>query len=904
MRNFPKNQLLSRLLSSLLLLAALIPSFPPGSAAAEIKNQPYDLRCEYLTDPLGIDVVTPRFSWKQGDPTHIRGQKQTAYQVLVASSRELLSRDKADLWDSGKAYSSQSVLVPYGGAKLASNQDGHWKVRIYDKDDATSAWSEPARFSMGLLQPSDWLGAWIKHPDAPVEKHIWFRKSLALDESLASAFIHVASVGYHELHVNGNKIDDRLLGPAATRLDKRVLYLTYDISRLLKPGENIIALWQGPGWGRYGFFKTMPAIRVQLDATTATGKPIALASDPTWRCVVSSSENIGGTKFNDNGGERIDSRRFIADWNAIGFDDSHWQAAVAAPITAALSAQMMEPTRIIETIRARAVSSNGPVYKVDMGRNFTGWLDIKLRGLSAGDVVTFKVADDDKTVQDFGQRSEFISNGQDDEGFRNRFNYVSGRYLTLEGLKSKPNPADIKGYALSTDVKRRGTFSSSSDLFNQIYEADLWTWRANLVEGYTMDCPHRERLGYGEVAFACAWGIAFPNYQAEALYTKHVRDWSDVQEENGWIHHTAPQINQHYGGPMWSSAGQNIARDFYQNFGDQRILELAHPSGKRWLEFLHTKVKDGLLRNYDKHWGKFLGDWAAPGQRKERGDSPEAEFFNNCVYAMNLADFIESSRILNQPDEVALYSARLDELRKQVHAAYFKPEGNTYCNGTQVQLAFALLTGITPPDLHPAVASSLDRELAQKPYLDMGSSGLPILLKYLIERSDRSAPLYQHLSRTNEPSYGYFLKRGESTWPEYWNVDVPSRIHTCYTGISSWFTKTVAGIRPDPEHPGFQSFLIKPVVGGDLTFAEFTTESPYGTIRHRWERSGNQFKMFVTVPPNSQATVFVPTPQPSSLAEGGKPIAEANGVTQVKAGDGCVALKVSAGRYEFSCLLK
>ena len=166
---------------------------------------------------------------------------------------------------------------------------------------------------------------------------------------------------------------------------------------------------------------------------------------------------------------------------------------------------------------------------------------------------------------------------------------------------------------------------------------------------------------------------------------------------------------------MWSSAGQNIARDFYQNFGDQRILELAHPSGKRWLEFLHTKVKDGLLRNYAEHWGKFLGDWAAPDQRKERGDSPEAEFFNNCVYAMNLTDFIESARLLNQPDEVALYSTRLDELRRQVHAVYFKPEGNTYCNGTQVQLAFALLTGITPPDLRPAVASSLDQALAQSP---------------------------------------------------------------------------------------------------------------------------------------------------------------------------------------------
>ncbi len=889
---------------SFLHAAVLTCIFPVLAQAGQPGHPPHEPRCEYLSNPLGIDVVIPRFNWKQGDPSHIRGQKQSAYQVLVASSRERLSQDKADLWDSGKVTSSQSTLVPYGGAKLVSNQDCYWKVRVHDKDGAVSGWSKPARFSMGLLQASDWKGPWIRHPDAPVEKHIWFRKNLTVDGPLASAFIHVASVGYHELYVNGKKIDDHHLAPAATRLDKRVLYMTYDISQMLKPGGNTIALWQGPGWGRYDFFKTMPALRVQLDATTATGKSIALASDTSWHCVASSSENTGGIKWGDNGGERVDSRRFMADWNAVGFDDSKWQLAKEAPITASLSAQMMEPTRIIETIPARSIPGNGPAFKVDMGTNFTGWVDIKFKGLSVGDVVTCKVADDDKTVQDFGQKSEFISNGMEGEIFNNRFNYISGRYLTLEGLKSKPELADITGYALSTDVKRSGKFSSSSELFNQIYAADLWTWRANLVEGYTMDCPHRERLGYGEVAFACAWGIAFPNYQAEALYTKHVRDWSDVQEENGWIHHTAPQTNRHYGGPMWSSAGQNIAWDFFQNFGDRRILELAHPSGKRWLEFLHTKVKDGLLRNYDKHWGKFLGDWAAPDQRKERGDSPEAEFFNNCVYAMNLADFIKSARILNKPDEVVLYSGRLEELRKQVHAAYFKPEGNTYCNGTQVQLAFALLTGITPPDLRVAVASTLDKELAQKPYLDMGSSGLPVLLKYLIERSDRSAPLYQHLSSTKEPSYGYFIKRGESTWPEYWNVDVPSRIHTCYTGISSWFTKSVAGIRPDPEHPGFQSFLIKPVIGGDLTFAEFTTESPYGTIRNRWEKTGDHLKMSVTVPPNSHATVHIPTTNPASLTESGKPIAEAEGITLLPPADGHAVMKVAAGRYEFSCRMK
>jgi alpha-L-rhamnosidase len=874
-------------------------------AAAEPDTAPHDLRCEHLADPLGIDVAVPRFSWKQTDPDHIRGQKQSAWQVLVAGSKELLAQDQGDLWDSGKVSSSQSTLVPYRGTSLSSNQDCYWKVRVYDKDGKASAWSKPARFSMGLLEQSDWQGAWIHHPDAPLEKHIWFRKNLTLEKAPASAFLHVASLGYHELYVNGRAAAPGEFGPALTRIDKRVLYRTYDVRHLLKPGDNVIALWHAPGWTRYKYFKTRPALRVQLNAKTADGQAISLHSDATWRCQISSSENTGRVKGHDNGGEKIDAREYLPDWNATGFDDSAWKPATETPINVELSAHMLEPARFIETIPAKSVTADGPVYKVDLGKNFTGFLDIKLRNLSAGDEVVIQANDDPKTPQDSGQMCVFISKGGGEEVFRNRFNFIAGRYLTLTGLKSAPALADITGHALSNDVKRTGRFTSSSDLFNRIYETDLWTWRANLVEGFTMDCPHRERLGYGEIAFACSWGIALPNYETGALWTKQVRDWSDVQEESGRIPYIAPQINDFsFGGPMWSSAGLNVAWTFYQHHGDERILALTYPSSRRWLEFLHANTADGLLQRYDMHPGRFLGDWAAPGPRNERGNLPQAQFFNNCVYALNLEFFIGIARILGKPDDVALYSQRLAELRKNIHAKWYDPKRKRYMNGTHVQYAFALLTGIPPEKVRPEVFGKFQSELGNKDYLDVGSSGLPVIYKYLIEEAPDSAILYKHLSKTDEPSYGYFLARGEDTWPEFWNVDVPSRIHTCFTGVSSWFTKGVAGVRPDPAAPGFQSFIIQPEIGGDLTFAEFTTESPYGVIRSRWERNGDQLKLFVTVPPNSQATVRIPTAKPDSLTEGGKPIAESAGVTPLKPSNGRAAMKVAAGRYEFSCRMK
>ena len=874
--------------------------FTIGTSSA-LAVVPVDLRCGYLRDPIGVDVAVPRLSWKLADADAARGQKQTAWQIRAASRLEHLTEGRADLWDSDVVQSSQSLLVPYGGKPLVSNQTVFWQVRVHDKDGKPTPWSDPARFTMGLLNAEDWQGPWIHHPDAPVTKHIWFRRNLKLEQPIDTALIHIASLGYHELYINGEKAANHHLAPAASRLDKRVLYLTYDIARLLKPGDNTIAIWHGPGWGRYSFFKTRPALRVRFHATLADGKNLSLASDAAWRCEISSSGNTGGDLLDAgaNGGERIDARRHIQDWNAPGFDDSGWAAAKEAAFDVELSAQMMEPTRLIETIPAKSVTRQGETYRVDMGKNFTGWLEMKMRGLAAGDEVMIQTANQDGTVEDFDQRSFFISAGADEEVFRHRFNYMAGRFVTLTGLKSEPRPEDITGSALSTDLRRTGSFSSSNELLNQIYEVDLWTWRANLIEGYTMDCPHRERLGYGEVAFACAWGIAFPYYDSAAMYMKHVRDWSDVQEENGWIHHTAPQINQHYGGPMWSSAGLNIAWSFYQHFGDRRILETTYPSSRRWLEFLHSNVSDGLLRNYHEHWGKFLGDWAAPEQRKERGDSPEAEYFNNCVYAMNLADFIAIAGILGHQDDAALYRERLNALRIRIHETYYHPDKQIYSNGTQVQLAFALLAGITPDDLRPAIAAGLQLELREKTYLDMGSSGLPVLFKHLIEEADCNKVLFDHLTRTEEPSYGYFLKRGEDTWPEYWNVDVPSRIHTCYTGVSSWFVKSLAGIRPDPAHPGFQSFLIQPVIAGDLTYAEGLTESPYGTIRSRWERNGGSLVLEITIPPNSQATVHMPAADPAGITERGAAIADAPGVTFLSAAPGHAVLRVEAGKYRF-----
>ena len=288
-----------------------------------------DLRCEYLTNPLGIDAQYPRFTWKLVDSKKTRGQKQTAYQIVVTSDSRDGSTTPAALWDSGKVTSRTSVNNVYAGAALRSGQNCHWKVRAWDKDGNATPWSREARFSMGLLEPSDWEGDWIRYEDADNIKHIWYRKTFSLRSVPSLAFVYLGSIGYHELYVNGHRIGTRVLTPEVTNLKKRALYVTYDITDTLKQGDNVIAIWTGPGWaqatGSFGkpVWEQKSVFRCQINMSNG----VRLHSDATWKCRISSSENLGlwrGGGKGEYGGETIDARRHIAHWNASSCDDRDW----------------------------------------------------------------------------------------------------------------------------------------------------------------------------------------------------------------------------------------------------------------------------------------------------------------------------------------------------------------------------------------------------------------------------------------------------------------------------------------------------------------------------------------------------------------------------------------------------
>lgn len=850
---------------------------------------PDDLKCEYRVDPLGIDNPLPRLSWKLVDTENTRGQTQASYRVLVASSPEDLAADRADLWDSGVQEDPESVNRVYNGTPLRSGQSCYWKVRVKDSQGNWSEWSPPARFSVGLLSRGDWKGAWIQRQNQRDTDHNWFRKNFAIPEAPASAFVYVASLGYHELYVNGRKVGDGVMNPVSSFLRKRIPYLTYDICADLKPGDNVIAVWHAAGWTRWSrvpeYRKPPFVFKAQVEITTRAGMT-TLVTDKSWKCRKSHSEYIGPWDILNFGGERIDARQQVPGWNAPEFDDAEWDNAVVfkGRVPAELSSQMVEPQVKYEKIAPATVTpaENG-AYLVDMGRNYTGFFQIALRGGSAGQTVTIEVSDQKEKSVNWGQKSEYVFDGTGEGTFTNRFNIAGGRWVTVRGLESAPNPRDVVGYVITCNRKRISKFESSDPLLNQIYETNLDTYIANTVDGMLVDCPHRERRGWGEVAVAAMYGDALPNFESGAYMDQYAQYMRDAQFADGRIRAIINEQDRPF--LMWKANNPITIWATYQMLGDKKMLHDNYASMEMWMDWLlenSNYANGGGLVIGEQGQREFpgLGDWCTPkGNFWDSSNSAEAAHFNNCLYAYLLDNAAKIAMALDKTADAHKYEDRLAVQRKATHELTYDPATGNYGSGQQVNQAFALIAGVPPEAEIKKVYDRLVNEMLYGfPYYDTGSSGQALYARYFIEHGERMDLIYELLRDEAHPSYGYFIAQGATVWPERWSSVGGSRIHTCYTGIGGYFIKGFGGIRPDPDHPGMRHFLIKPATVGDLRYADTQFESGYGTIVSNWKRSGPTASFHIEVPVNSWAKIYIPAVGEEHVREGGQPAEQAEGV--------------------------
>jgi len=467
-------------LTALLVAALAVSSSPVGAFAAGLTN----LRCEYLTDPLGIDVVKPRLSWvieERNQNPESRNQKQTAYQVLVASTLELLAKDQGDLWDSGKVASDQSIQVEYAGPStslragkpLASRMECHWKVRVWDQDGKASGWSKPAFWSIGLLEPEDWNAKWITHPDPKRLSHPWLRRTFEVKEGVKRAVMYINAGSYYELHINGKKVSPYVLTPGVAKTDKRFHINVYDVASYLVKGKNCIAIWMGPGWhqGKMGNNYNAPIIRAELIMDSPSGHAI-VGTDSSWRVKESCITQIGGWAWNNFGGEHFDAREFVPDWDQVDLNDSPWPGAREIPAPNVLSSwQACESARPGAPVQPTKIHQlkNGK-WVIDFGRPLTGWMRLRMHDLKPGQEVKISYADVDDNdrarklafmvnadgFQDFHQNDVFISAGNGAETFCSRFNYHSFRYAVISGLNRKPEMNDAEAMMIEPELESAG----------------------------------------------------------------------------------------------------------------------------------------------------------------------------------------------------------------------------------------------------------------------------------------------------------------------------------------------------------------------------------------------------------------------------------------------------------------
>ena len=899
-------------------------------AMAQSTLKPTNLRCEYSTNPLGIDAKAPRLSWilENVEKTDKLSQRQTAYCVKVDATRADADAGRGKVWNSGWVKSSESAQIVYDGQPLVSDSSYFWTVQIKDQDDAESVRSDVATWTTGLFDQKEWSAKWIgtgimpegetnpakmtaRDPKTGLCNDPWLRKTFDLKSKPARAILFVASVGYCDVFVNGEKVDpDSVLAPNVTNHKYRARYIAYDIAPLLKDGKNVLAFWLGAGWAVYGEYATAnrpqtPIVLAQTDIVDAQGAKTRVQTDASWKVGTSPISLCGGWTFGNFGGEHYDANLENPDWNKVDFDDSAWATATEFEPKLEVTAQTTPINILGAPIKPVGIEKRGDdVWRVDMGVNFAGWTRVKIHD-KPGATIRFEYSERSQETKTFNLFSSITLDAQGNGVFQNRFNYSSGRWITIYGLSAEPKLEDITGWHIRTNYEVAASVETSDDLQNWIYNTGRWTFENLSLGGYVVDCPQRERMGYGGDAHATSESGMY-SYGLESFYYKWLQDWRDCQRDftegewNGWLPNTAPTY-WGGGGPSWGGIVITLPYTYYLQYGDTRILEENFEMIERWLAFLESHVKDGLLQKYGDEW-KFLGDWLWPGAPDgPNSHTPQALCLNNMYLVFNLKTAAKIARVIGRNDRAEEWEKLAEVTREAVNKTYFKADEGSYHDDAQAVLGLALLAGIPATDADAKrVAERLDKAVLvdSKGHVGAGITGGGLLFRYL-RGANRNDLVYSMMKQTEYPGWGFMRAHDATTYWEAWELDRPghSLLHSSYLFPVAWYVSGVLGIQRDPEVPGFRSFVVRPpqLSETDLESAKGYYKSIIGTIESSWTKTKDGLSMTVVVPPNTQkATIYVPT------AAGKKVKATpSEGPVFVGEKDGYTVYEVGSGSYQF-----
>jgi len=882
------------------------------------------LRCEYLKNPLGIDVTRPRLSWVL--ESTVRGQKQTAHRIIVASDEENLNKNKGDLWDTGKVKSDRSNQIAYEGKTLHSRQRCYWKVCVWDKDGVKSDFSAPSCWTMGLLEDDDWKASWIAMDRKPISgkpKDLapgppppWFRKTFALDKPVKRATVYITARGIYRLHINGKPKGEDVFAPEWTDYNKRIQYRTYDVTSALTHGNNAVGAIVGDGWysgylgwrkqrGNYGL---QNSLLLQLEVDYEDGTSQTIVTDDSWRCsegpIVSSDLLMG---------EYYDARKEMQGWDTAKYDDKAWAPVILVEKPQAiLVAQTSEPVRLTEYITPVNITEpKKGVYVFDLGQNIAGWAKLKAQG-KAGTKITLRFAERlDSTgniytanLRQAKATDTCMLKGQGIEIFEPHFTFHGFQYVEVEGFPGIPTKDAITGCVVHSASPPAGNFKCSNPMVNKLFENTTWGQRGNYISIPT-DCPQRdERLGWMGDAQIFIRTATF-NMDVAAFFTKWMVDVEDAQSEEGAFPDFAPRLKdkalmRFEGAPAWGDAGIIVPWTIYRVYGDTHIIEKHWGAMTKWMDFI-LEANPDLIRR--KKVGNNYGDWLSIRANTLKTLIGTAYWAYDAKLMSLMAGVIGREKEANQYDKI------FQNIRVAFQKAFVRAEGQIR-GATQTGYLLSLAMDLVPEELRSKSAEHLVENIKKRGWhLSTGFVGAGYLNPVLTQMGYADVA-YRLLLNDTFPSWGYSIKQGATTIWERWdgwteekgfqNPGMNSFNHYAFGSIGEWLYRFVAGIDLDPEIPGYKHFRIKPFPGRGLEFAEAEYNSIHGKIISGWKLGGGKITMNVTIPPNTTAIVFVPTSDASKITESGNSAADSEGVKFFRVENGAAVFKVSSGTYTFT----
>jgi alpha-L-rhamnosidase len=909
------------LLSNLLLLVA-ISTF---SQTLKVVN----LHCNGRKDPEGI-TGKPYLSWNiESDGYNIM---QSAYRILVADDSMSLQKGIGNIWDSQKVNSGASLNVAYGGKPLQSAKTYYWRIMVWDNQKHAPAWSDIARWQMGLLTPVDWKGAsWIAYetipdslkilPHLPVKgekkqtpgKDILpiLRKSFNISKPVKNATMFISGLGHFEMNLNGQKVGDHFLDAGWVNYQKEALYVSFNLTNQLRLGENAIGVLLGNGFyftpsGRYRKLTVAygyPKMICRLLVNYQDGTSENIVSNTSWKAA------SGPITFSAMyGGEDYDATKEQAGWDAPGFNDKAWKNAITTDGPPQLNAQSTEPLKVFEVFETKKITQPKPgVWVYDMAQNASGIPQITVNG-KRGDTIKITPAElltaDGLANQNATGKSHYytyVLKGGGTETWQPRFTYYGFRYVQVEGgipqgeTNTNNNPVIIALKALHTrnSADKTGDFTCSNELFNKTRTLINWAIESNMTSVLT-DCPHREKLGWLEEDHLVGNSIQY-NYEIGSLFKKIVNDMRLSQTADGLVPEIAPEFTVFDGGfrdsPEWGSNSIILPWYIYQWYGDKQVLFDSYNMMQRYVDYLEKQSDNHILT-------QGLGDWYDLGPKHPGVSQLTPKGITaTAYYYYDLGILAKVARMMGKEADAAGYEKRAVEVRKVFNDKFFDKATKQYGTGSQAANAIAVYMGLVEPGDKAVVVENIVKDVqAHNNSLTAGDIGYRYLLKVLNDEG-RSDVIFAMNNRSDVPGYGYQLAKGATALTESWQaLPSVSNNHFMLGHIMEWFYEGLGGIRPADGAVAYNKIVIRPQPVGDVTSAKASYQSAYGLISSDWKKQGKIFDLTIHIPVNTTASVYLPVDIASKITMNDKP------VSAVYYNDKGVMIAVGSGVYHFKAI--